>query len=105
MKMEKNKSKIIETVICESIMDILLENENKIIAYYEWLNFYDKKCYRTKCEVLSYTKKTAKIKLLGFGPYNSPPGTIMPRVRLDKLHGFNPYPSDRRDWMTDYDNY
>lgn len=105
MKMKKNHSKIIETVISESIRNILLENENRIIAYYEWFNFYEKKGYRTKCEVLSYTKKTAKIKLLGFGPNNTPPGTIMPRVSLDKLHGFNPYPSERRDWMTGYDHY
>ena len=61
-------------------------SENKQIVKYRWLDYFNNKWYETRCEVISQTDKTAKIKLLEFGPKGSRPGRIM-RVHLDSLIG------------------
>lgn len=60
--------------------------EKKQIVKYRWLDYFNEKWYETKCEVISQTDKTAKIKLLEFGPKGSRPGRIM-RVHLKSLIG------------------
>ena len=61
-------------------------NDNRVIIKYRWLYWFNKKWYETKCEIISQTDKTAKIKLLEFGPRGSRPGRIM-RVQLGSLIG------------------
>lgn len=64
-------------------------SENKQVVKYRWLDYFNKRWYETRCEVISHTDKTAKIKLLEFGPNGSRPGTIKTRVHLDSLVGFD----------------
>jgi hypothetical protein len=61
-------------------------NDNRVVVKYRWLDYFNKKWYETKCEIISQTDKTAKIKLLEFGPNGSSPGRIM-RVHLGSLIG------------------
>jgi len=63
--------------------------ENKQIVQYHWLDYFNDRWYDTKCEIISHTDKTAKVKLLSFGPRGSRPGTILTRVHLDSLIGFD----------------
>lgn len=63
-------------------------NEQKKQVKYRWREPHANVWHETLCEVLSFTNKTAKIKLLGFGKNGTPPGTILPKVHLDSLIGF-----------------
>lgn len=63
-------------------------NEQKKQVKYRWREPYANVWHETRCEVLSFTDKTAKIKLLEFGKNGAPPGTILPKVHLDSLIGF-----------------
>ena len=64
------------------------ENPNEI-ATYRWFDFYKNTWVRTKCRIISKTNKTAKIKLIDFGPKGAGPGTILQRVHLSSLSGFD----------------
>ena len=61
-------------------------NENKVIVKYRWLDYYNDKWYVTECEVIKRKKRTADIKLLGWGPKGRKPGDIM-QVHLKSLIG------------------
>lgn len=57
------------------------------IVKYRWREPYANVWHETRCEVLEYNDKTAKIKLLEFGKNQRRPGSIM-RVHLSSLVGF-----------------
>lgn len=63
-------------------------NEQKKTVKYRWREPYNNIWHETRCEVLSYTDKTAKIKLLEFGKNGAPPGTILTKVQFKSLIGF-----------------
>lgn len=54
---------------------------------YTWREAFAPVWHASRCEVLSYTDKTAEIRLLEYGKNGTPPGTVM-RVRLKSLKGF-----------------
>jgi len=58
-------------------------NGRKMI--YRFWKHFQKKWDESKCELISYTDKTARIRLLGFGPHNEKPGTILQKVSLNSL--------------------
>lgn len=55
---------------------------------YHFFDFWNKVWRTCKVEILSETEKTAKIKLLEFGPNNNPPGTILPKVQKKSLDAY-----------------
>ena len=61
-------------------------NESKVIVKYRWFDYYNDKWYVTECEVIKRKKRTADIKLLGWGPKGRKPGDIM-QVHLKSLIG------------------
>lgn len=69
-------------------------------VYYKWLNPFNGVWSKTRCRVVSHTDKTAKIELLEFGKNGTPPGTILKRVHLSSLVGFEvPKPDgDEPEW-------
>lgn len=65
------------------------------IVKYRYLDYFNNIHKEVRCEVISYNEKRAKIKLLGFGPKGSRPGTIMTKVKHTSLVGFKPeFPVD-----------
>ena len=62
-------------------------NNNDDVVIYRWRESFENRWHTTKCIVLSYGNKTAKIKLLEFGKNNTPPGTQM-TVHRKSLIGF-----------------
>ena len=72
--------------------------EGKVVKY-RWRESYANIWHETRCEVLEYNDKTAKIKLLEFGKNQRRPGSIM-RVHLGSLVGFElPKPVDEEpEW-------
>lgn len=60
------------------------------ILKYRYLDYFKKQYFDVRCELISYNEKTAKIKLLGFGPKGVRPGTIMTKVKHKSLVGFKP---------------
>lgn len=61
------------------------QNETKTVTY-RWREPYENVWHETRCEVLSIGKKTANIRLLGFGKNGTKPNTVM-RVHLKSLVG------------------
>ena len=65
------------------------------IVKYRYLDYFKQQYFEVRCEVISYNEKTAKIKLLGFGPKGARPGTIMSKIKHKSLVGFEPeFPTD-----------
>lgn len=81
----------------ESLLEKKLEEfdgKGQIVKY-KYQDYFTKRDYEVRCEVLSYNEKTAKIKLLGFGPKGVRPGTVMTRIKHSSLVGFEPeFPVD-----------
>ena len=72
------------------------QNRNRMVARYRWREAFAPIWHTTRCEVLEYNNKTAKIKLLEFGKNGARPGTEM-RVHLKSLVGFKPI-VDEPEW-------
>lgn len=73
--------------------------ENKDV-FYKWREPFRDVYHQTRCEVLDYTDKTARIRLLGFGKNQTKPYTII-RVHLKSLVGFElpkPEPEEEPEW-------
>lgn len=66
-----------------------MENEKTI--FYRWREAFADVWHKTRCEVLSKTNKTAKIRLLEYGKNGARPNTVM-RVHLKSLIGLEPEP-------------
>lgn len=64
-------------------------NDQKPAIKYRWREPYENIWHETRCEVLSHTDKTATIKLLEFGKNGMRPGTILKKVHLKSLIGFD----------------
>lgn len=65
-----------------------IDVEGKVICKYRWREPYANIFHTSRCEVLSYNDKTAKIKLIEYGKNGARPGTEM-QVHLKSLIGFN----------------
>lgn len=59
------------------------------MVQYRWLDHFAKQYRLTACEVVRPGRRTAVIRLLGFGRNGRPPGTLM-RVHLGSLVGYSP---------------
>lgn len=72
--------------------------ENNGCVKYRWREPYNNIWHETKCEVISHNGKTATIKLLEFGKNGMRPGTILKRVHLKSLIGFNDVKEPDMSW-------
>lgn len=55
---------------------------------YHFLDYFKNVWSSCKVEILSETEKTCKVKLLGFGPNGSAPGTIFSKVHKTSLDAY-----------------
>ena len=66
---------------------------------YYWVDFWTKQNRETPCEVIEDdpTKKRVKIKFLGYGPNNTPPGSAS-NVGREKLECYQQKTTTRDNW-------
>lgn len=76
--------RICKCFIFAAIKSQFMESKKEI--KYRWREAFNNVWHETRCEVLSKTDKTAKIKLLEFGKNGARPNTVM-RVHLKSLIG------------------